>query len=66
MQPDFRAAAESIGCLLKAIREDDRIHRCATSWEMKTIGTKAPRGIISSSSTRSMRWGECGIFKPFP
>jgi putative DNA primase/helicase len=30
MQRDFREAAESIGCRLRSILEDDRIHRCAT------------------------------------
>lgn len=35
MQPDFRQVAESIGCLLGAIREDDRIHRCATELHPK-------------------------------
>jgi putative DNA primase/helicase len=30
MQPDFRQAAESIGCRVGAILYDDRIHRCAT------------------------------------
>lgn len=30
MQPDFRRVAESIGCLLRVIREDDKIHRCPT------------------------------------
>lgn len=35
MQPDFRQTAESIGLQLRAIREDDRIHRCATDLHPK-------------------------------
>lgn len=30
MQPSFHEVAASIGCLLGAVREDDRIHRCPT------------------------------------
>ena len=30
MQPDFREVASSIGLQLRAILDDDRIHRCAT------------------------------------
>lgn len=29
-QPDFREVAASIGCVLRYVREDDRIHRCPT------------------------------------
>ena len=35
MQPDFREAAESIGCRIGPITEDDRIHRCATDLHPK-------------------------------
>jgi len=30
MQPDFREVAESIGCVLRYVRADDKIHRCPT------------------------------------
>lgn len=35
MQPSFHEVAASIGCIVGAIREDDRIHRCGTELHPK-------------------------------
>lgn len=61
MQPDFRTVAESIGCKLGFVREDDRVHRCATEQHPKkknaTYRTDGRRGWARNHETgQTITW----------
>lgn len=55
MQPDFREVANSIGCVLRTVREDDKIHRCPTREHPKkqngSYRTDGQRGWIKNWET---------------
>lgn len=63
MQLSFTEVAESIGCLLGPIREDDRIHRCATELHPKkrngSYRTDGQRGWVKNWETgETATWHE--------
>jgi putative DNA primase/helicase len=55
MQPDFREVADSIGCVLRYVREDDKIHRCPTREHPKkqngSYRTDGQRGWVKNWET---------------
>lgn len=55
MQPNFREVADSIGCVLRTVREDDKIHRCPTREHPKKMNgsyrTDGERGWVKNWET---------------